>query len=249
MGGERGRIDAPRQGRERPGTGRHRGAARRCSARKCSVRRWPRRSSTTACATARRSSASPPPTAGTVKRSGASRFPKAWPERSPQYRAHPAILDACLQVIMAALPREAALSGAGPYLPVHIDRIHLSGPLTGPVWSHVRVRHAAGRTLVADLAILDEAGTSRHRDRRLPLPGAGAPALGGLGAWRTNGCTARCGRRVRDRGRLRRQATWRRWPRSWPPPRPSPRATALRTVAWAGIPDGASPRTRSPWPG
>ena len=76
------------------------------------------------------------------------------------YRAHPAVLDACLQVIMAAFPREAAVSGSGPYLPVHIDRIRLYRPLAASLWSHVRIRQAGGRTLVADLTLLDDAG--RH---------------------------------------------------------------------------------------
>ncbi len=73
------------------------------------------------------------------------------------YLAHPALFDACLQVISAALPRDAALS-RGPFLPVHVDRIRLRSPFRGPVWTHVQMRFAAGRAIVADLRIVDDSG-------------------------------------------------------------------------------------------
>jgi len=73
-----------------------------------------------------------------------------------RYRVHPALLDACLQAIIAALPDDGLASG--PFLPVSITRMELRHPVTGPVWSYVRTRLAAGRTIVADLTILDDDG-------------------------------------------------------------------------------------------
>ena len=76
------------------------------------------------------------------------------PER---YLAHPALFDSCLQVISAALPRDVSLS-RGPFLPVHVDRIRLRSPLRGPVWTHVQMRFAAGRAIIADLRVVDDSG-------------------------------------------------------------------------------------------
>ncbi len=88
---------------------------------------------------------------------GLVRMPESIAKASGHYYAHPGMLDSCLQVTIAAVPDDAALS-AGPFLPVHIDRVHVRGPIGMTAWSHVRVRQAAGRSLVLDLSILDEAG-------------------------------------------------------------------------------------------
>lgn len=77
-------------------------------------------------------------------------------------RLHPALLDACFQTILAALPA-ATLTAA--YVPVGVDRLHCCGlPPGGPgesVWSDVRLHGpiaANPEAIVADVRILDDSG-------------------------------------------------------------------------------------------
>ena len=51
------------------------------------------------------------------------------------HKIHPALLDACFQVLAAALPK-GSVEGADPYLPVGLARLHLNDlPDTG-LWAH-----------------------------------------------------------------------------------------------------------------
>jgi acyl transferase domain-containing protein/acyl carrier protein len=73
---------------------------------------------------------------------------------------HPALLDACLQVMAAALP--AGVAGGRAYLPMAIDRIELHRTPGASVRSHVRLRAsdglgAAGQ-LKASLWVSDDQG-------------------------------------------------------------------------------------------
>jgi amino acid adenylation domain-containing protein len=64
------------------------------------------------------------------------------PELS-RYRIHPAVLDACLQVLGATVPVEAT-GNARSFVPVHVDRLVVHGPLRGlRLWSHARLRSDA----------------------------------------------------------------------------------------------------------
>ncbi|MCB1397002.1 MAG: SDR family NAD(P)-dependent oxidoreductase, partial [Rhodobacteraceae bacterium] len=71
--------------------------------------------------------------------------------------AHPALLDACFQLAMAAIPRDARLTGK-TFVPVHIGRIWVHKPLTDRLWAQVSGLAATGRALEFDLTIADETG-------------------------------------------------------------------------------------------
>ncbi|MCX4246642.1 type I polyketide synthase [Paraliomyxa miuraensis] len=66
---------------------------------------------------------------------GCVRLPQAAGGASP-YLVHPALLDACFQVMAGALVDDG---GSGPWIPVHVDAIHLQGPLPDEVWCHARI--------------------------------------------------------------------------------------------------------------
>jgi acyl transferase domain-containing protein len=89
------------------------------------------------------------------------------------YLIHPALLDACLQVMNAALETDA--NGDRAYLPLAIDGFHVVRPLAGPVWSHARVA-AAGRsdTLLGEVVVHDAQGVVATL-RGIALRAAAAP--------------------------------------------------------------------------
>ncbi|GHG75403.1 non-ribosomal peptide synthetase/type I polyketide synthase [Comamonas sp. JC664] len=76
------------------------------------------------------------------------------------YFAHPALLDACLQVVGGAYPD---MDGSELYVPVHIDRLALLGSVDDGVWSHAVVRplDASQQRLRADVRIFGADGTPR----------------------------------------------------------------------------------------
>jgi phthiocerol/phenolphthiocerol synthesis type-I polyketide synthase C len=95
------------------------------------------------------------------------------PECAPRvgFHAHPALLDAALQVIEAALlslPERAA--GEETWLPVGVAELSLAGPLAGPLWSHARL-HPGGSepTRRGDVLLLDDDGRLRGEIRGLLL--------------------------------------------------------------------------------
>ena len=74
------------------------------------------------------------------------------------YSFHPALLDACLQVIAAAVPGFEASDDHALYMPFGIDRCVLkpSGSLTFE--SHVRVTEQGDASLTASVVVFDENG-------------------------------------------------------------------------------------------
>lgn len=81
---------------------------------------------------------------------------------SGSYKVHPALLDACFQVLEASVPRAAVDSTAEGdiYLPVGLSSLRVyHGPDTG-VWSHTRLRldDASVDMLEGDVFLLDEEG-------------------------------------------------------------------------------------------
>ncbi|WP_437758348.1 SDR family NAD(P)-dependent oxidoreductase [Sorangium sp. So ce1389] len=71
------------------------------------------------------------------------------------YVLHPALLDACLHVLMAALPPGAM---DGPMVPVGMEAVRMkNGHLRTNVWSHVQLR-AEG---TGDIRLLDDAGRTQ----------------------------------------------------------------------------------------
>jgi 8-amino-7-oxononanoate synthase/malonyl CoA-acyl carrier protein transacylase len=76
-------------------------------------------------------------------------------EQAEAYKLHPALLDACLQVLGAAVNE----SGQDPFLPIGVEqlRIYTQEPLT-EVWGYVRVRSCEARSLCVDLHLYDAVG-------------------------------------------------------------------------------------------
>ncbi len=88
----------------------------------------------------------------------------AAPGDASPHDVHPATLDACLQVLGAAVPGDWADAGATTYLFAGCERLWLEAlPSSGCVWSHARLRPGEGQsgTLRGDLSIFDEAGRVR----------------------------------------------------------------------------------------
>ncbi|MEO0836383.1 MAG: FkbM family methyltransferase, partial [Cyanobacteria bacterium J06642_3] len=76
------------------------------------------------------------------------------------YLLHPVLLDSCLQVLWAALP-EATKEDT--YLPVGIEKliVHRYPDISSSCWSYAKISpesDLAGKILLADLYLLDEAG-------------------------------------------------------------------------------------------
>lgn len=72
------------------------------------------------------------------------------------YRAHPAVLDCCLQLLISIIaqtdPRDCAT------IPVQVGRIRSFAPLPATVFCHVRLLHENARTGVADFTVTDADG-------------------------------------------------------------------------------------------
>jgi myxalamid-type polyketide synthase MxaD len=89
------------------------------------------------------------------------RVPAALEPELDRYRIHPAVLDACLQVLGATVPVEATGS-ARSFVPVHVDRVVVHGPLRGVrLWSHARLRSESAlgaATFEGDVRFLAEDG-------------------------------------------------------------------------------------------
>ncbi len=89
-------------------------------------------------------------------------LPEGMASRGAKYWAHPALLDACLQTIAAALPdpRDQAL-GTGIYLPAEIESIQLYKLAETRVWSHALLRQREKtdpNALTGDVRIFDPSG-------------------------------------------------------------------------------------------
>ncbi|HET7695304.1 MAG TPA: SDR family NAD(P)-dependent oxidoreductase [Vicinamibacterales bacterium] len=104
------------------------------------------------------------------------------------FHLHPALADACFQILGAALPAEAAADPDAVYLLVDIDRLARHGAAQ-PAWSHVRVRDTgSSETLVADFRLFDAAGAvladvSGLRLKRASRDALRAAARAGAGDW------------------------------------------------------------------
>ena len=75
---------------------------------------------------------------------------------APRYLIHPALLDACFQVVSATLPLDR--EDAALFLPTQIERIRLHRTPPSRLWSHVRLRKRQARAIEADFDICDDAG-------------------------------------------------------------------------------------------
>ena len=93
---------------------------------------------------------------------------------------HPAVLDACLQVMLAAVP-EAALSG-DPYVPLGWESIVVRGAAPRRVVCEAVLRGGVGETAEADLWLRDASGAVFAEVRGLLLKRASRAALLGAAA-------------------------------------------------------------------
>ncbi|MFL6335826.1 MAG: SDR family NAD(P)-dependent oxidoreductase, partial [Pyrinomonadaceae bacterium] len=88
--------------------------------------------------------------------------PHALRAESASYQMHPAVLDACIQVLGAAIGLEDAHGNRrGAYLGRAAEQIHIYGPLRGfGLWSHAVVRPEDQRSAVrlGDVRVFDESG-------------------------------------------------------------------------------------------
>ena len=98
------------------------------------------------------------------------------------YEVHPALLDACFQVLGAALPPSVAASG--PYVPIGIEGLRIDGRLApgGEYWGHAVLRSdgpGVDGCVQGDVFLRDQSGAAALWVRGLrlrPLDGDRAPA-------------------------------------------------------------------------
>jgi len=89
---------------------------------------------------------------------------------SGTYLLHPSALDACWQVLGAALPASSEGGGEGTYLPVGVEEIEVKAPVPARLWSHALLRAGTeAGALVGDVRLLDEAGRTIAEVRGLRL--------------------------------------------------------------------------------
>jgi len=90
------------------------------------------------------------------------RVPAALEPELERYRIHPAVLDACLQVLGATVPVETT-GTTQSFVPVHVDRVVVHGrPRGQKLWSHARLgadTDQSDATFTGDVRLLDEDGT------------------------------------------------------------------------------------------
>ncbi|AEI67810.1 hybrid non-ribosomal peptide synthetase/type I polyketide synthase [Corallococcus macrosporus] len=92
------------------------------------------------------------------------------------FLAHPALMDACLQVVGGAYPD---MDGTELYVPVNIERLQVLGSIDDGVWSHAVVRplDEGGKRLRADVRIFGSDGALRAWVRGLELQRTSQEAL------------------------------------------------------------------------
>jgi acyl transferase domain-containing protein/NADPH:quinone reductase-like Zn-dependent oxidoreductase/thioesterase domain-containing protein/SAM-dependent methyltransferase/acyl carrier protein len=84
-------------------------------------------------------------------------LPEDMAEEVGDYLAHPALLDACFQVLLEATPNENRLTDR-MFLPERIDRVYFRQSPGANAWSEVRLRHTSSMRAVGDLRIFTADG-------------------------------------------------------------------------------------------
>ena len=72
------------------------------------------------------------------------------------YRAHPALLDSCIQVLITLIGQNEASDCST--IPVQVRRVRSVAPLTGSMFCHVVMRSESERSAVADFHVTDSNG-------------------------------------------------------------------------------------------
>jgi acyl transferase domain-containing protein/NADPH:quinone reductase-like Zn-dependent oxidoreductase/acyl carrier protein len=76
------------------------------------------------------------------------------------YRLHPAILDACLQVTLAALPEDNGDDAQAALVPSKADRIRFRGGERRVAWCHMRVTRTGARSIIGSFTLFDQDGAT-----------------------------------------------------------------------------------------
>jgi acyl transferase domain-containing protein/NADPH:quinone reductase-like Zn-dependent oxidoreductase/acyl carrier protein len=86
--------------------------------------------------------------------------PSGLREHLPDYRLHPAILDACFQTLLPALPAWTNWQGmkGETFVPMKIERVRFHATPPSRAFTHLRVVALSPAELKVDIQILDEAG-------------------------------------------------------------------------------------------
>jgi phthiocerol/phenolphthiocerol synthesis type-I polyketide synthase D len=82
-------------------------------------------------------------------------------QEAKEYTIHPTLLDASLQVLIAALPHDLFTSATDLYLPTGIRSFQMHQPLSNAVWSHAQLTTAAtssSEVIEGDVRILNDQG-------------------------------------------------------------------------------------------
>ncbi len=91
---------------------------------------------------------------------GQLRVPEAIETEIEDYQLHPAMLDACFQLLLGAVSFQGTDDGKaeGIYLPVGIERLSFYGRPGLQFWSHVSPVKPSATQIKADIQLLDEMG-------------------------------------------------------------------------------------------
>jgi phthiocerol/phenolphthiocerol synthesis type-I polyketide synthase C len=113
--------------------------------------------------------------AGSGEALGRIAAPEAIAAEIGDYAIHPAILDACLQVTLAAVPQEND-DARMALVPSKVDRIRFHPGERRVAWCHMRATRIAARSLVGSFTLFDEDGATiaeidGMRLRRIELGG------------------------------------------------------------------------------
>jgi len=87
---------------------------------------------------------------------GRLRLTEAVAMQKSGHKIHPALLDACFQVLAAALP-EGSAEGEDLYLPVGLARLHLNDLPDDGLWAHALLKSDAD-SLEGDVFLIDQSG-------------------------------------------------------------------------------------------
>ena len=77
----------------------------------------------------------------------------------PASQVHPAILDACIQMLGATASAHETSNGHGEvYMPTHVDQVRVFARAGLPIWSHAHLRKREADAIEGDVQLRDEAG-------------------------------------------------------------------------------------------
>jgi len=98
---------------------------------------------------------------GTSEALGRLKLPAIVEADGNDYRIHPALLDAGLQVLFHALPFNSEAGDGDVFMPVALERIQFVHSHPMPAWSHARIRPLASErpsSVVGDMQLFNEQG-------------------------------------------------------------------------------------------